>query len=229
VGWFRPRNENGWLPWPKEGRLKEGYGCVESNPYQQGWFVPHDVNGLVELLGGHEKAIDDLENFMEKAPENLRWNIYYNHSNEPVHHVVFLFNRMGAPWLTQKWSRDVCNRAYHNSVKGLVGDEDVGQMSAWFVLAASGIHPVCPGNNRYEICSPLFSKTSFKLDPQYAKANEFTIISKNNNEKNCYIQSAKLNGKPYNKCWITHNDIITGSTLELVMGDKPNKNWGIEK
>lgn len=229
VGWFRPRNDNGWLPWPKEGRLKEGYGCVESNPYQQGWFVPHDVDGLIELLGGHEKAIADLENFMEKAPENLRWNLYYNHSNEPVHHVVFLFNRMGAPWLTQKWSRDVCNRAYHNSVKGLVGDEDVGQMSAWFVLAASGIHPVCPGDNRYEICSPLFSKTTFKLDPQYAKAKMFTIISKNNSEKNCYIQSAKLNGKTYNKCWITHNDIVSGSTLELVMGDQPNKEWGIEK
>jgi predicted alpha-1,2-mannosidase len=228
VNWFRPRDENGWLPWPVEGRLKEEYGCIESNPYQQGWFVPHDVPGLVDLLGGNEKAIADLENFMEKAPENLSWNMYYNHSNEPVHHVAFLFNRMGAPWLTQKWSRDICNRAYHNRVKGLVGDEDVGQMSAWFILAASGMHPVCPGDDRYELCSPIFDKITFKLDPLYAQAKEFKIIARNNSEKNTYIQSAKLNGKPYNKSWITHDDVISGSTLELQMGPEPNKQWGNE-
>jgi predicted alpha-1,2-mannosidase len=228
LGWFRPRDEKGWLPWPAEGRLKQGYGCEESNPYQQGWFVPHDIEGLAALLGGKEKMISELNAFIEKAPANLKWNDYYNHSNEPVHHVLFMFNRLGAPWLTQKWVRDVCQRAYHNTVEGLVGDEDVGQMSAWYVLAASGIHPVCPGDNRYEICSPVFNKITFRLDPKYANAKSFSITAHNNSEKNTYIQSAKLNGKPYNKSWITHDDVISGSTLELQMGPEPNKQWGNE-
>jgi predicted alpha-1,2-mannosidase len=227
VGWFRPRNDKGWLPWPQEGRLKQGYGCVESNPYQQGWFVPHDINGLAELLGGKEKTLTDLNNFVEKAPQDLSWNNYYNHSNEPVHHVLFMFNRLGAPWLTQKWVRDICRRGYQNNVQGLVGDEDVGQMSAWYVLAASGIHPVCPGDTRYEICSPVFDKITFRLDSKYAKGKTFTIMTHNNSEKNIYIQSAKLNGKLYNNCWINHKDIAAGGELELEMGPEPNKNWGV--
>jgi len=180
------------------------------------------------LLGGKEKTIADLNNFIEKAPKDLKWNNYYNHSNEPVHHVLFMFNRLGAPWLTQKWVRDICQRGYNNSVYGLVGDEDVGQMSAWYVLAASGIHPVCPGDTRYEICSPVFDKITFRLDPEYAKGKLFTITASNNSEKNIYIQSAKLNGKPYNNCWIDHKDITAGGELELQMGPAPNTNWGTD-
>ena len=230
VGWFRPKDLNGsWLAWPAKGRLAQDYGCVESNPYQQGWFVPHDVKGLTKLLGGKEKTIADLSNFFEKAPVNLEWNDYYNQANEPVHHVPFLFNRLGAPWLTQKWVRSICDRAYHNSEEdGLVGNEDVGQMSAWYVLAAAGFHPVCPGDNRYELFSPLFYKVSIQLDPIYASGGKFTIVAKNNSPANYYIQSAKLNGKSYNKCWISHTDIVKGGVLELVMGDQPNMNWGKE-
>src|SRR4051812_262796 len=168
--WFRPRKEDGsWEDWPAEGRLKQFYGTVESNPYQQGWFVPHDVPGMVQLMGGRDSVIADLLHFFNSTPQNLLWNDYYNHANEPVHHVPFLFNRLGAPWLTQEWSRKICARAYHNKVEGLVGNEDVGQMSAWYVLAASGLHPVCPGETRYEITSPVFAKIDMQLDPQYAK------------------------------------------------------------
>lgn len=92
----------------------------------------------------------------------MLWNAYYNHANEPVHHVPFLFNRLGKPWLTQYWVRFICNNAYFNSVEGLVGNEDAGQMSAWYVLASSGLYPVCPGDNRYEISSPIFSEVSLK-------------------------------------------------------------------
>jgi predicted alpha-1,2-mannosidase len=227
VGWFRPKKQDGsWEAWPAKGRLQQDYGCVESNPYQQGWFVPHDVNGLAELLGGKEKTIADLTDFFEKTPENMMWNDYYNHPNEPVHQVPFMFNRLGAPWLTQKWVRAICDRAYHNTVEGLVGNEDVGQMSAWYVLAAIGLHPVCPGDMRYEICSPLFDKVTIRLDPKYAKGATFTVITLNNSAKNIYIQSAKLNSKTYNKCWINYQDIANGGVLELTMGDKPNENWG---
>lgn len=224
-GWFRPKDKDGkWLPWPEEGRLKQWYGCVESDPYQQGWFVPQDVPGMVKLMGGNQKVIADLTNFFEKAPENMMWNDYYNHANEPVHHVPFLFNRVGAPWLTQKWTREICKRAYHNSVEGLVGNEDVGQMSAWYVLAASGIHPVTPGSTRLEITSPVFNSITLNAD----KDKPFTILAKNNSPQNIYIQKATLNGQPYNKCWIDYSTIMAGGKLELEMGNEQNKSWGVE-
>lgn len=221
--WFRPKDKDGkWLPWPEEGRLKQWYGSIESNAYQQGWFVPQDVNGMVKLMGGAKKVQADLENFFDKAPENMMWNDYYNHANEPVHHVPFLFNRVGAPWLTQKWTRLICERAYHNSVEGLVGNEDVGQMSAWYVLAASGIHPITPGNTRFEITSPVFNKITLNADTD----KPFNIVAKNNSKENIYIQKATLNGKNYDKCWIDYKDVMAGGQLELVMADTPNKNWG---
>lgn len=218
-GWFRPKEKDGsWLPWPEEGRLKQWYGAMESNPYQQGWFVPQDVNGMVALMGGKEKVIKDLENFFEKTPENMMWNDYYNHANEPVHHVPFLFNRLDQPWLTQKWTRAICQRAYHDGVEGLVGNEDVGQMSAWYVLAAIGLHPVCPGDTRQEITSPVFDKVVM---------GNFTIKTTNNSPANIYIQSARLNGKNFNQCHIDYKDIVKGGVLELVMGPNPNQQWGI--
>lgn len=226
-GWFRPRNKDGsWVAWPDSGKLTQWYGTFETNPYQQGWFVPHNVNGMVELMGGKQKVIADLNNLFGKTPENMMWNDYYNHANEPVHHVPFLYNRLEMPWLTQKWTREICERAYHNSVEGLVGNEDVGQMSAWYVLASSGLHPVCPGDTRQEITSPVFDKITFQLDPKYAKGKSFNIIAHNNNAQNRYIQSAQLNGKPYSKCYIDFKDVSNGGQLELMMGSEPNKNWG---
>ena len=225
-GWFRPRNEKGeYLPLPEQGRLAEGYGCVESNAYQQGWFVPHDVEGMIKLMGGREKVLADLTDMFEQTPANYLWNQYYNHANEPVHHVPFLFNRLGAPELTQKWTRDICRNAYKNSVLGLVGNEDVGQMSAWYVLAASGLHPVCPGDQRYELTSPVFEKVVFNLDPNYAEGKTFVIEAHNNSPENIYIQQATLNGKPYDKCYLIHDDLMKGGTLVLQMGAEPS-DWG---
>src|SRR5690606_21981618 len=159
VGWFRPKTVDGsWAPWPAEGRLKQDYGSIESNPYQQGWFVPHDIEGLVELLGGRERALADLESFFENTPNDFRWNDYCNHANETRHHAPYLFNRLGKPWLTPLWTRTICANAYRNAVEGLVGNEDVGQMSAWYVLASCGVHPVTPGTTRYEITSPVWER-----------------------------------------------------------------------
>lgn len=229
VGWFNLRRADGrFEPWADSLRIREHYGCVESNLYQQGWFVPHDILGMVELMGGKEKVLADLSAFFEKAPENLRWNQYYNHANEPVHLVPFLFNRLGCPWLTQKWTRHICSNAYKNSVEGLVGNEDVGQMSAWYVLAEIGIHPSCPGSARYEITSPVFDEVRINLDPSYFKGGSFVIKALNNSGKNRYIQKARLNGRPYNKCYIDFEDIASGGVLELFMGDTPNKEWGTD-
>ncbi len=229
-GWFRAKNEDGtWKEWPENGRIAEWYGTVESNPYQQGWFVPHDVDGMVELMGGREKVLADLTSFFEKVPENMMWNDYYNHANEPVHHVPFLFNRLGAPWLTQKWTREICRRAYKNKVEGLVGNEDVGQMSAWYVLSAIGLQQVCPGNLRYEITSPVFDEITLQLDPEYATGKTFTIKADNNSSENIYIQSATLNGIPLERCYLNYFEITAGGTLELQMGSQPNKKWGLKK
>lgn len=225
--WFNLRQTDGsYKPWADSLRTKERYGCVESNLYQQGWFVPHDIPGMIELMGGKKKVLKDLSIFFEKAPQNLHWNQYYNHANEPVHLVPFLFNHLGTPWLTQKWTRHICNNAYNNSVEGLVGNEDVGQMSAWYVLASTGIHPSCPGNTRYEITSPVFNEIHINLDPTYFKGKKFVIKALNNSKKNLYIQKARLNNQEYNKCYIDFKDIVTGGVLELIMGDTPNKDWG---
>lgn len=223
-GWFRPRGKDGaFEAWPAEGRLKEWYGTIECNPYQQGWFVPHDIPGMVELMGGKDKVRADLENLFEKTPDNMMWNDYYNHANEPVHHVPFLFNRIGSPWLTQKWTREICKRAYRNAVEGLVGNEDVGQMSAWYVLAASGMHPIAPGSTRLEITSPVFNTIVLNDDGK----TPFKIQTKNNSPENIYIQKASLNGKELNKCWVDYADVMKGGILELEMGAQPNKSWGL--
>lgn len=211
VGWFRPRHADGVYDlWPENARTIESYGCVESNLYQQGWFVPHDIPGMIELMGGKEKTLNDLSSFFEKAPESLLWNQYYNHANEPVHLVPFLFNHLDAPWLTQKWTRHICDKAYRNAVEGIVGNEDVGQMSAWYVLTASGIHPSCPGSTRYEITSPVFNEIRIHLDPDYFKGKKFVIRTLNNSKTNRYIRKARLNNREYNKCYLDFKDIVAG-------------------
>jgi predicted alpha-1,2-mannosidase len=225
IRWFRPRKADGaFADVPKKGRLQEDWGSVESNPYQQGWFVPHDIDGLVDLIGSREATVADLDNMFENTPYHFLWNENYNHANEPVHHIPFMYNRLGEPWKTQRWSRFICENAYQTGVYGLVGNEDVGQLSAWYVLAASGIHPVCPGETRFEITTPIFNRIEFNLD----NGKKFTVSAVHNSPKNVYIQSAKLNGKAYNKCYIEYTDIMNGGKLELVLGNQPNVKWGLE-
>lgn len=230
AGWFRPRYENGeWAAWnPEESMTKEWFGCIESNLYQQGWFVPHDVPGLCSLIGGRERMTAMLDSLFDNTPEDMKWNQYYNHANEPVHFVPFLYNHLGLPWMTQQRTRHICQYAYSNKVEGLVGNEDAGQMSAWYVLASAGIHPACPGDTRMEITSPVFDNIEFSLDSRFHKGEKFKIIAHDNSIDNKYIDHALLNGKPYNKCYLDFSDISNGATLELFMSATPNKSWGME-
>ncbi len=229
VGWFCPRYADGsWSGWnPETSLTEEWFGCIESNLYQQGWFVPHDVEGMTELMGGKERVIAMLDSMFSKTPDDMKWNAYYNHANEPVHFVPFLYNRLGVPWLTQERTRHICRNAYRNCVEGLIGNEDVGQMSAWYVLTASGIHPSCPGDGRMEITSPVFDRVEFSLDPCYHDGGKFTVIAHDNSPENVYIDHALLNGQEYNRCYIDFRDIADGATLELFMSPKPNKKFGI--
>ena len=213
-GWFRPRNEDGsWVAWPEQGRLQEWYGAMESNALQQGWFVPHDVKGMVRLMGGRDKVVKDLQWMFEQTPHDMFWNVYYNHANEPVHFVPYLFNQLDAPRLTQYWTRYICRNAYKNAVEGLCGNEDVGQMSAWYVLSASGIHQACPGDTRFEITSPVFPKIVFHLP----NGKTFTIEAHDNSDENVYIDRAELNGKKLRRLQVDYRDIMAGGKLVLEM------------
>ena len=221
VKWFRARSaDGGWMPW--KGRNVHWQGCIESNNYQQGWFVPHDVEGLIALMG-KDYFERELVAFFEGADERFMWGDYYNHPNEPDHQVPFMLNYTSRPWLTQYWTRRICRNAYDDTVNGLCGNEDVGQMSAWYILTAMGFHPICPGNNRYELTSPVFNKVTIALDKRYYKGKTFTIIAHNNSPENVYIQSVSLNGKVLNRLWITHEEIINGGVLEFILGKTPKR------
>jgi predicted alpha-1,2-mannosidase len=224
VGNMHAKNADGsWTQW--EGPTKYGQGCVESNPYQQNWFVPQDPAGLIDLMG-RDYFVSYLTDFFEKTPLSFGWNDYCNHANEPVHHTAYLYTYAGKPWLTQKWARTIMDHAYGAGVKGLCGNEDVGQMSAWYILSAVGFHPVSPVDGVYIIGSPLFDEATIRLDPHYYHGKTFTVKTRNNSAANMYVQSATLNGKPLNRAWLRHSQVVAGGTLELVMGPNPNLSWG---
>jgi predicted alpha-1,2-mannosidase len=224
VGSMRAKNAAGeWIPW--RGATAFGQGCTESNPLQQTWFVPHDVPGLIELMGGAEEFSQRLDHFFEMTPPSFGWNDYYNHANEPVHHVPYLFVYAGKPWLTQKWIRRILTNAYRNDVNGICGNDDVGQMSAWYVLGAMGFYPVCPGDGTYILASPLFSRVTLHLDGKWYNGAKFTITAENQAPGHPFVQSVKLNGKPLSRSWVHHKEIAAGGVLEFVLGAEPNKQW----
>lgn len=226
-GWIHGKDASGnWQPW--QG-LTDGTGGMESSLFESGWFVPHDLDGLAQLLGGKPLFVAKLNDFMERTPHFNRSNPYDDQTNEPSQLQPFFFNRVGAPWLTQKWVRQIATVSYSAAINGLCGDDDEGQVSAWYVMAAAGLHMSCPGDSRYEICTPLFDKVTFTIPPTPAvKGGTFQIIAKNNSPENVYIQSATLNGQPLNRCWLSHAQIVAGGTLELTLGPKPNRAWGLQ-
>jgi len=187
---------------------------TEGAPCHYTWYVPHDLRGLMACMGGKEKFIAKLDSMFS---EQRYW-----HGNEPCHQVAFLFNYAGQPWKTQRAIRHILDTEYLHSPGGLSGNDDAGQMSAWYVFAAMGFYPVCPGTPYYMISSPTFP--SLTIHPEGGKA--FTIRAEGASDKNIYIQRAKLNGKPYTRNYITHRDILQGGVLELVMGATPCKTWG---
>jgi predicted alpha-1,2-mannosidase len=229
VGWMRQKDANGkWKTAWTDKFAKDG--CKEGNTYQWTWFVPYDVQGLIDLMGINTFR-SELDEFFAGAPADFSpGNKYYNHSNEPVHEVVSYFNFAGQPWRTQYWTRTVLDGAYGTDYNGLAHNDDFGQLSAWYVLNAIGINPVAPGENLWHIGSPVFDEIKIVLNPQYhlcSKSKTFTITAQNNSPKNFYIQSATLNGKPLNRPWITHEELISGGTLNLEMGPSEST-WGSE-
>lgn len=201
----------------------------ESNGWQYFWSVQHDIDGLIGLVGDKERfaqKLDSMFTFHPSTDDELPLFStgmigQYAHGNEPSHHVIYLYNKVGQPWKTQKYASQVMNELYRNTPAGLCGNEDCGQMSAWYVFSAMGFYPVDPAGGQYEIGTPLFREAKLRL----ANGKTFTVLAPEVSKENIYIQSVKLNGKPYDKSYITHAQITDGSTLELEMAATPGPAW----
>nr|WP_298793519.1 GH92 family glycosyl hydrolase [uncultured Allomuricauda sp.] len=211
-------------------RLHTDY--TEGNAWQHSWFVLHDVAGFIELHGGNEPFTKKLEQLFTESSEISGDNVsadisgligQYAHGNEPSHHIAYLFNRAKKPWRTQHWVREILNTQYSAQPDGLSGNEDCGQMSAWYVFSSLGFYPMNPASGQYELGSPLFTKATITI----SENKNFTVLAENTSSINKYIQSVKLNGKSLQRTYITHDEILAGGTLEFEMGANPNKNWGL--
>ena len=208
---------------------------TEANAWQYNFFVLQNVPGLIAKLGGDDKftaRLDEMFDTKETIPNlsmipDVTGVIgMYAHGNEPVHHVAYLYNYAGQPWKTQARVRQIANTLYTNTPAGICGNDDCGQMSAWYVFTAMGFYPVDPTSGVYILGSPLVDKMTLRLDPKYYKGKTFTVIAKHNSPDNMYIQSATLNGKPVTRNWISQGEIAAGGKLVLTMGPTPNKDFG---
>lgn len=218
----------------KHSNHREHTDYTEGNAWQHSWFVPQNVEDFISLHGSNEVFAKRLEQLFTESSEITGSNVsadisgligQYAHGNEPSHHIAYMFNRAGKPWRTQYWVRHILDTQYNTTPNGLSGNEDCGQMSAWYVFSSMGLYPMNPASGEYEIGSPIFEKATINL--QVGKA--FVIEAENVSDKNFYIQSATLNGVPFNKTAITHQQIVQGGILHFVMGSEPNKNWGLTK
>ncbi|MBN2269596.1 MAG: GH92 family glycosyl hydrolase [Sedimentisphaerales bacterium] len=233
-GYMRQKHANG--QWVKEFSPYTGQGFVEGNSWQYTWFAPHDVEGLIRLIGREEFNRRLNEGFIKSAKSKFnavgdRFAEYpINHGNQPNMQAAYLFNFSGAPWLTQKWAREIMEHYYGlGPIDGYPGDEDQGQMGAWYVMSAMGLFEMdggCAVQPTYEIGSPIFDKVTIHLDDKYYKGKTFVIEARDNSGQNIYVQSAILDDHPLNKPWFYHHQLADGGTLILQMGPEPNKEWG---
>lgn len=204
---------------------------TEGNAWQYTWLVPHNVNGFMDLFGGTDKFVNKLDSLFivdgdlgENASPDISGLIgQYAHGNEPSHHVIYMYSYAGEPWKTAQRARQTMETMYTDKPDGLSGNEDVGQMSAWYVMSALGFYQVAPAGGPFVFGSPLFDKVTVQLSPN----KTLQIIAKNNSAKNKYIQRVLRNGKPYEKSYITYEDIMSGGILEFEMGEKPSPTFGV--
>jgi len=240
TGYMRMKNRDGswvedWSPFCCTAFRGSGY--VEGNAWQYTWFVPHDLEGLIGLMGGREAFNNRLqEGFQRSQASDFmalgdRFDEYpINHGNQPNMQAAYLFNYSGKPWLTQKWTRAIMDQYYGDGpYDGWLGDEDQGQMGAWYVMSAMGLFEMRGGaavDPVYEIGSPIFEKITIHLDSTYYPGGTFVIEARGVSDENKYVQSATLDGEPLRKPWFYHKDLVDGGRLVLEMGAKPNKEWG---
>lgn len=236
---FHPKDDKGNFIYPFDYCFPGGMGAREyygeNNAWVYRWDVPHNIADLITLMGGNEAFNQELDRMFNEPLGRSKFEFYaklpdhtgnvgqFSMANEPSLHIPYLYNYSGQPWKTQKRIRTLLRQWFRNDLMGVPGDEDGGGMTSFVVFSMLGFYPVTPGMPAYNIGSPVFENAEVAL----GNGNTFKVIARNSSENNKYIQSATLNGKPFDQPWISHDDIMAGGTLELVMGDRPNKNWGV--
>ena len=236
LGFARPRHKDGSFKKEFDVLQTHGEGFIEGNSWNFSFHVPHDVIGVMELMGGEKEFVRKLDELFAmhlsgeyyEANEDITSECLiggYVHGNEPSHHIPYLYVWTLQPWKTQYWVREIMNRMYKNHIRGLSGNDDCGQMSAWYLFTAMGFYPVCPGTDQYVIGAPYLPYVKLSLP----NGKTFEIKAKGVSDKKRYVKAVLLNGKPYSKMYITHSDIVNGGVIEFIMSDKPNKERGIEK
>ncbi|MBI1807613.1 MAG: glycoside hydrolase family 92 protein [Ignavibacteria bacterium] len=234
TGFMRAKDSKGNWQTPMDPLSTEGQGFIEGNGWNYSFYVPQDVNGYSKLLGGDNvlvRKLDSLfnmqldEKYFESTEDVTRAGLIgsYDQGNEPSHHICYMYDWTGQPWKTQEKIHLVMNKMYRSLPDGLCGNDDCGQMSAWYIFSALGFYPVCPGTNQYVIGSPCVREAKLALQNN----KTFVVKAMNLSGKNIYIQSVTLNGKQLNKTYIMHNEIVDGGELVFTMGNKPNKEWGV--
>jgi predicted alpha-1,2-mannosidase len=232
-GFFRGKMSDGsWNPNfdPIKSTRPWSNDWAEGNSWQYLWLVPQDVKGLIILLGGENAFIGRLDTFFSLVPEKNAEVLVdltgligqYAHGNEPSHHIAYLYNNVGQQWKTAEKVRYIMKEFYHDKPDGVIGNEDCGQMSAWYVFSSLGFYPVFPASGTYSIGSPIFDKAIINLPG----GKIFTVETINNGQENIYIQGIELNGKKYTGSFIRHEDILKGGILRITMGNKPNYDFG---
>ena len=230
LGYARPKH--------RDGRFKEnfnllsthGEGFIEGNALNYSFYVPQDVNGLIQLMGGEKRFVQKMDSlftmhlpaeFFAQTEDVTEEGLLggYVQGNEPSHHIPFLYAWTSQPWKTQYWQREIMNKMYRNNIDGLCGNDDCGQMSAWYIFSAMGFYPVCPGTDQYVLGAPYLPYMKVQLE----NGKTFEIKADKVSDKNRYVKSVLLNGKPYTKGYITQADILNGGTLTFEMSSKPNK------
>ena len=235
---MRGRNSKG--EWTPNFDSKEWGGpYTEGSAWHYHWSVFHDIQGLINLMGGDHNFVAKLDSVFSE-PNTFKVGTYgrvihemsemaminmgqYAHGNQPIQHMIYLYDYAGEPWKTQYWAREAMSRLYNSGPDGYPGDEDQGQTSSWYVISALGLYSVCPGTDQYVIGSPAFPKMTVHLE----NGKTLTIDSKGNSLDNRYIQSSTLNGKPFTRNWFTYHELISGGTIQYQMGNQPAKNRGI--
>ena len=240
-GFMRPKTADGkWIE-PFDPIWSGGQGgrdfYTENNGWNYTWYVLHDPQGLINLMGGQEPFVAKLQqmfetnvplykkyDFLKQYPDMTGWIGMYSHGNEITWHIPYLYNYAGKPWMTQRRIRQILDLWYGDGPLGFCGDEDYGEMSSWYILSAMGFYTVAPGSPVYDIGCPLFEKSTIDI----GDGKKFTIECRNISAQNKYIQSASMNGKELNRAWFTHEELMQGGTLLLNMGPRPNKGWATD-
>ena len=233
TGFARPRNSDGSFKTPFDVRQTYGEGFIEGNSWNFSFHAPQDVYGMMALMGGEKRFTANLDELfgMDLNPiyyadnEDIEAECLiggYVHGNEPSHHIPYLYAWTSQPWKTQYWLREIMNRMYRPEMHGLGGNDDCGQMSAWYIFSALGFYPVCPGTDQYVLGAPYIPHAVLDIPG----GSRLEIVASNVSDTNRYVRKVLLNGVPYSKMYITHSDLLAGGKLEFVMGPKPEKRRG---